>query len=168
MNLHNPPLWSLFLGSCKSSLNCPELAQSMMVSRTASDACQPTAASPSPFSLVLSILFCRTTPPVAITSPSSLSPIRDLYEATGFSKEVVDILLALWGTPTQKRYAGPGKILVHWCSHWSVCPISAPVTEVLAFLTSLVTPRDLECQTIQYRSKGLQHLHARKMRVVCV
>lgn len=77
-------------------------------------------------------------PSVAVAASRSLAIIRNRYETTGFSKEVVDILLAS-RTATQKQYAGPWKAWVHWCSQRSICPISAPVAEVLAFLASLVT-----------------------------
>ena len=43
-------------------------------------------------------------PPISLHY--SLAAIRDRYEATGLSKEVVDNFLASWGTATQKQYSG--------------------------------------------------------------
>ena len=96
---------------------------------------------------------------MAITSPCHLAPIRDRYKVTGLSKEVVDILLALWATASQKRYAGPWKAWVGWCSQRSVCPISAPVADVLAFLASLVTQKDLEYRTIAFYKSAISQAH---------
>ena len=86
--------------------------------------------------------------PVEVPSSNSLAAIRDRYQATGLSKEVVDILLASWGTATHKRYSGPWKAWIRWCSQRGSCPFSASVAEVLAFLASLVTQGNLEYRTI--------------------
>ena len=145
-------------GNC--SLNCTELDRATMVPGAPSDACGSTStASPAPILAVPPISTCSSTPPVAITPPSRLAPIRDRYKATGFSKEVVDILLASWATATQKRYAGPWKAWVRWCSQRSVCPISAPVADVLAFLASLVTQKDLEYRTIALYKSAISQAH---------
>ena len=98
---------------------------------------------------------------MAVSSSSSLALIRSRYEATGFSKEVVDILLASRGAATQKWYAGQWKAWVRWCSQRGACPISAPVAEVLdlAFLASLVTQRNLEYRTIALYKSAISHSH---------
>jgi len=88
-----------------------------------------------------------------------LALIRSRYEATGFSKEVVDILLASRGAATQKQYAGPWKAWVRWCSQRGACPISAPVAEVLAFLASLVSQGNLEYRTIALYKSAISQTH---------
>ena len=96
-------------GSSNSSPpNCPELDQTAMVSRPHSDAGgSPTAATPAPVSVVSPILANSIPSPVEVFASDSLATIRGRYQATGLSKEVVDILLASWGTATQKQYSGP-------------------------------------------------------------
>ena len=134
--------------------NCPELDQTAMVSRPHSDAGgSPTAATPAPISVVSAISANSIPSSMEVPSSDSLATIRDRYQATGLSKEVVDILSASWGTATQKRYSAPWRAWVRWCSQRGSCPISAPVAEVLAFLASLVTQGKLEYRTIAlYRS----------------
>ena len=100
-----------------SPLNCPELDRTAMVSRPHSDAGgSPTAANPAPISVVSPISANSIPSPVEVPSSDSLATIRDRYQATGLSKEVVDILLASWGTATQKWYSGPWRAWVRWCS----------------------------------------------------
>ena len=134
--------------------NCPELDWTAMVTSPHSDAGgSPNAATPAPISVVSSISANSIPSPVEIASSDSLATIRDRYQATGFSKEVVDILVASWGTATQKRYSGPWRAWVRCCSQRGSCPISASVAEVLAFLASLVIQGNLEYRTIAlYRS----------------
>ena len=140
--------------------NCPELDRTGMVSRPYSDAAgSPTAVTPVPISVVSPISVNSIPSPVEVPSSDSLATIRDRYQATGLSKEVVDILLASWRTATQKRYSAPWRAWVRWCCQRGSCPISAPVAEVLAFLASLVTQGNLEYKTIAlYRSAISQAL----------
>ena len=120
-----------------------------MVPRANSSACRSASTStPVSIPVVPSISTCSSPSSVAVSSSSSLALIRSRYEAAGFSKEVVDILSASRGAANQKRYAGPWKTWVRWCSQWGACPISAPAAEVLAFLASLVTQGNLEYRTI--------------------
>ena len=143
-----------------SSSNCTQLVWTTMVPRANSNACR-SASTSTPVSIpgVPSISTCSTPSSVAVSSSSSLALIRSRYEATGFSKEVVDILLASRGAATQKRYAGPWKAWVRWCSQRGACPISAPVAEVLAFLASLVTPGNLEYRTIALYKSAISQTH---------
>ena len=87
-----------------SSSNCTQLVWTTMVPRANSNACR-SASTSTPVSIpgVPSISTCSTPAFVAVSSSSSLTLIRSRYEATGFSKEVVDILLASRGAATQKR-----------------------------------------------------------------
>ena len=128
-------------GSSNSSPpNCPELDRTAMVSRPRLDAGgSPTAATPAPISVVSPIPTNSIPSPVEVSAFDSLATIRGRYQATGLSKEVVDILLASWRTATQKRYSGPWRAWVRWCSQRGSGPISAPVAEVLAFLASSYT-----------------------------
>ena len=140
--------------------NCPELDRTAMVSRPHSDAGgSPTAANPAPTSVVSPISANSVPSPVEVPSSDSLANIRDRYQATGLSKEVVDILLALWGTATQKRYSGPWRAWVRWCSQRGSCPISASVAEVLAFLASLVIQGNLEYKTIALYRSAISQAH---------
>ena len=77
----------------------------------------------------------------------------------GPSKEVVDILLASWGTATQKQYSGPWKAWVRWCSQRGSCPISGSVTEVLAFLAFLVTQGTFKYRTISLYRSAISQAH---------
>lgn len=131
-----------------------------MVPRTASNAGGSTS-TPTPVSIsaVPSNSANREPPSVAVAASSSLALIRNRYETTGFSKEDVDILLASRGAATQKRYAGPWKAWVFWCSQRNICPISAPVAEVLAFLASLVTQRNLEYRTVALYKSAISQTH---------
>ena len=140
--------------------NCPELDRTAMVSRPHSDAGgSPTAATTAPISVVSPISANSVPSSVEVPSSDSLATIRDRYQATGLSKEVVDILLASWGTATQKRYSAPWRAWVRWCSQQGSCPISAPVAEVLAFLTSLVTQGKLEYRTIALYRSAISQAH---------
>ena len=140
--------------------NCPELDRTDMVSRPHSDAGgSPTAATPGPISVVSPISANSIPSPVEVPSSDSLATIRDCYQATGFSKEVVDILVASWGTATQKRYSGPWRAWVRWCSQRGSCPISASVAEVLAFLASLVIQGNLEYRTIALYRSAISQAH---------
>ena len=66
-----------------------------MVSIPHSDAGgSPTAATPAPISVFSPILPNSIPSSEEVPSSDSLATIRDRYQATGFSKEVVDILLA--------------------------------------------------------------------------
>ena len=168
MDLSNPP----FSGpspsnpqedkrrSGNSSPDCTQLVWATMVPRTASNAGGSTS-TPTPVSIsaVPSISAHRAPPSVAVTASSSLALIRNHYETTGLSKEVVDILLASRGAATQKRYAGPWKAWVRWCSQRSICPISAPVAEVLAFLASLVTQGNLAYRTVALYKSAISQTH---------
>ena len=49
--------------------------------------------------------------PLEVPSSDSLATIRDRYQATGLSKEVVDSLLASWRLAILKRYSGPWRII---------------------------------------------------------
>ena len=120
-----------------------------MVPRANSNACR-SASTSTPVSIpgVPSISTCSAPSSVAVSSSSSLAPIRSRYEATAFAREVVHILLASTGAATQKRYAGLWKAWVRWCSQRGACPISAPAAEVLAFLAALVTQGNLEYRTV--------------------
>ena len=160
--LIHPPIVLLPLGTEEdqrgsnncSPPNCPKLDRRAMVSRPQTDADGlPTVATPAPISVVSPISAHSIPSPVEVPSSDCLATIRDHYLATGLSKEVVDILLASWGSATQKRYSGPWRAWVRWCSQRGSCPISASVAEVHAFLASLVTQDNLEYRTIAlYRS----------------
>ena len=140
--------------------NCPELDRTAMVSRPQSDAGgSPTAATPAPISVVSPISSNSMPSPVEVPSSDSLVTIRDRYQATGLSKEVVDILLASWGTATQKRYSGPWRAWVRWRSQRGSCPISASVAEVLAFLASLVIQGNLEYSNIALYRSAISQAH---------
>ena len=138
--------------------NCPKLDWTAMVSRPHSDAGgSPTAANPVPISVVSPISANSIPSPMEVSASASLATIRDHYQATGLSKEVVDTLLASWAAATQKRYSGPWQAWVRWCSQRDFCPISASVAEVLTFLASLVSQGTLEYRTLPlYRSVILQ------------
>ena len=140
--------------------NCPELDRTSKGSRPHSYAGGlPTAATPVPITVVPPISANSIPSPVEVPSSDSLATIRDRYQATGFSKEVVDILLASWGTATQKRCSGLWRAWVRWCSQRGSCPISAAVAEVLAFLASLAIQGNLEYKTIALYRSAISQAH---------
>ena len=92
------------------SPNFTELGRATMVPGASSDACGSTStASPAPILAVPPISTCSSTPPVAITSPNRLAPLRNRYKATGFSNEVINILLASWVTAPRSVMQAPGR-----------------------------------------------------------
>ena len=147
-------------GSGDSSYNCTQLVGTTMVPRANSNTCRSASTSTSvSIPAVPSISTCSAPSSVAVSSSSSLALIRSRYEATGFSKEVVDILLASRGAATQKWHTGPWKAWVCWCSQRGVCSISAPVAEALAFLASLVTQGNLEYRKIALYKSAISQTH---------
>ena len=76
-----------------------------------------------------------------------MAAVGSHLQATGLSPEVCKILLASWRTGTQKRYEGPWQLWASWCLQRNKCPFSAPVSDVLAFLTEQFNSPNLAYRT---------------------
>jgi hypothetical protein len=99
------------------------------------------------------------TPNVADTLSSCMASVRAHLQTAGFSSEVCKILLASWRTSTQKRYEGPWQLWACWCLQQNKCPFSAPVTDVLAFLTEQFTTRKLAYKTMGVYKACISQMH---------
>jgi hypothetical protein len=84
----------------------------------------------------------RASPP-SQTAPNRMACIRE-----GLSQAATDILLSSWSKATQKRYAGPWKAWSSWCAERGLCPLTAPVNEVLNVLAGLFQQQQLSYRTI--------------------
>ena len=145
-------------GNC--SPNRTQLVRTTMVPRVNSNCCGLASdATPASISAVPSISACSASPPLAVTSSSSLALIRNCYQATGFLKKVSGIFLVSRVVATQRWYTGPWKAWFCWCSQRTTCPLLAPVAEVPAFLTSLVTQGNLEYRTTVIYNSAIFQTH---------
>ena len=142
----NPPESARRQGNSSSS--SPELAGSALVRLGSADADgQTIPPSQGEVSTVTAFRPRGSSPSVANSPRDCMSDIGSAYQAAGFPEEVTNVLLASWSQSTKKRYQAPWRAWSHWCSSKGLCPFSAPVTDVLTFLTELVTSRSLEYRT---------------------
>ena len=81
---------------------------------------------------------------------SCIAAVRSRLQTTGLSPEVCKILLASWRTSTQKRYEGPWQQWASWFLERNKCTFSAPVADVLDFLSEQFNDRNLA-----YRKVGV-------------
>jgi hypothetical protein len=81
---------------------------------------------------------------------SCMAAVRSRLQTTGLSPEVCKILLASWRTSTQKRYEGPWQQWASWFLERNKCTFSAPVADVLDFLSEQFNDRNLA-----YRKVGV-------------
>ena len=88
-----------------------------------------------------------------------MADIGSTYQAAGFPEEVTNVLLASWSQSTKKRYQGPWRAWSNWCSSRGLCPFSAPVTDVLTFLTETVTNQSLEYRTLAVYKSAISQGH---------
>ena len=88
-----------------------------------------------------------------------MADIGSAYQAAGFPEEVTNVLLASWPQSTKKRYQGPWRAWSNWCSSRGLCPFSAPVTDVLPFLTETVTNQSLEYRTLAVYKSAISQGH---------
>ena len=96
----------------------------------------------------------------AANSPRDcMADIGSAYQAAGFPEEVTNVLLASRSQSTKKRYQAPWRAWSHWCSSKGLCPFSAPVADVLTFLTELVTSRSLEYRTLAVYKSTISQEH---------
>ena len=75
------------------------------------------------------------------------------------SPKVTNVLLASWSQSTKKRYQGPWWAWSNWCSSRGLCPFSAPVTDVLTFLTETMTNQSLEYRTLAVYKSAISQGH---------
>ena len=84
---------------------------------------------------LLTVRSASSTSNVENPPTSCMAAVRSRLQTTGLSPEVCRILLASWRTSTQKRYEGPWQQWAGWCMQRNKCPFSAPVADVLDFLS---------------------------------
>ena len=146
----------------KRQSNCfassPRLAMSTMVCPDSADADR--YAVPTSQEEVTAVSAFRprnSSPSVAVSQPDCMADIGSAYQAAGLPEEVANVLLASWSQSTKKRYQGPWQAWSNWCSSRGLCVFSAPVTDVLTFLTETATNQSLEYRTLAvYKSAILQ------------
>ena len=93
------------------------------------------------------------------SSSSRISAVGSRLQATGLSPEVWKILLAWWRTSTQTRYEGPWQLWASWSLKRNKCPFSAPVSDVLAFLTEQFNSPNLAYRTFWVYKACSSQLH---------
>ena len=97
-------------------------------------------------------------PTVAFSAPDSMAHIRKRHRTAGLSSEVIKILLSSWSPATQKKYSAPWNAWAQWCTSHGLCPVSAPVTDMLSFLANLTT-QGLEYRTIAVYKSAISQVH---------
>jgi len=100
-----------------------------------------------------------SSPSVAVSQSDCMADIGSAYQAADFPEEVTNVLLASWSQSTKKRYQGPWRAWSNWCSSRGLCPFSAPVTDVLTFLTETVTNQSLEYRTLAVYKSAISQGH---------
>lgn len=150
--------------SDKRQSNCPtsspELARAALVCSDPADAnrCSiPT--SQGEVTAVSSFRSGSDSPSMEVPQPDCMADIGTAYQAAGFPAEVTNILLASWSQSTQKRYQGPWRAWSKWCTSRDLCPFSAPVTDVLTFLTEISSSRSLEYRTLAVYKSAISQGH---------
>ena len=98
-------------------------------------------------------------PAVAVSQSDCMVDIGSAYQAAGFPEEVTNVLLGSWSQSTKKRYQGPWRAWSNWCSPRGLCPFSAPVTDVLTFVTETVTNQSLENRTLAVYKSAISQGH---------
>ena len=123
----------------------PRLARSTMVRSDSTDADRFTVPTSQGEVTAVSAFRPRgSSPSVAVSQSDCMADIGSAYRVAGFAEEVTNVLLASWSQSTKKRYQDPWRAWSNWCSSRGLCPLSAPVTDVLTFLTETVTNQSLE------------------------
>ena len=90
---------------------------------------------------------------------SCMAAFRSRLQTTGLSDEVCEILQSSWQPTTQKRYNGPWTLWSHWCLQRNLDPFSAPVIDVLTFLTEQFKTRGLAYRTINVYKACISQIH---------
>ena len=138
----------------------PRLARSTMVPSDSTDADRCTIPTTQGEVTADSALRPRGgSPSVAVSQSDCMADIGSAYQAAGFPEEVTNVLLASWSQSTKKRYQGPWRAWSNWCSSRRLCPFSAPVTDVLTFLTETVTNQSLEYRTLAVYKSAISQGH---------
>ena len=88
-----------------------------------------------------------------------MAAVRSRLQTTGLSPEVCKILLASWRTSTQKRYEGSWQQWASWCLEMNKCPFSAPVADVLDFLSEQFNNRNLAYRTVGVYKACISQMH---------
>ena len=100
-----------------------------------------------------------SSPSVAVSQSDCMADIVSAYHAAGFPEEVTKVLLGSRSQSTKKCYQGPCRAWSNWCSFRGLCPFSAPVTNVLTFLTEKVTNQSLEYRTLANYKSAISQGH---------
>lgn len=95
----------------------------------------PNSASQLSFAAAGPIRPVQGSPDVSSPTPSRVSCLNKRFEAEGFSPEVTKLLISATRTSTRRTYESSWKRWSCWCSKRKINPISAPINEILIFLT---------------------------------
>ena len=138
----------------------PRLARSTLVCSDSTNADRYTIPTSQGEGTTVSAFRPGSSPPaVAVSQPDCMADIGSAFRAAGFPEEVTNVLLTSWSQSTKKRYQGPWRARSIWCSSRGLCPFSAPVTDVLTFLTETVTNKSLEYRTLAVYKSAISQGH---------
>ena len=138
----------------------PRLARSTLVCSDSTNADRYTIPTSQGEGTIVSAFRPGSSPPaVAVSQPDCMADIGSAFRAAGFPEEVTNVLLTSWSQSTEKRYQGPWRAWSIWCSSRGLCPFSAPVADVLTFLTETVTNKSLEYRTLAVYKSAISQGH---------
>ena len=164
----HPPTSGAFVSNSSESekrqgnrpTSSPRLARSTRVRSDSTDADRYTIPTAQGEVTAVSALRPRgSSPSVAVSQSDCMADIGSAYQAAGFPEEVTNVLLSSWSQSTKKRYQGPWQAWSNWCSSRDLCPFSAPVTDVLTFLTETLTNQSLEYRTLAVYKSAISQGH---------
>ena len=165
--LHTPTSGAAFPHSTEttgrrgySAADSPQLARTSLVCTYPVDADGCTlSASPGGEPIVAAVRPDSCPPTLAVPATDCMAVIRQTFRSAGYPSSVTDVLLASWSASTKKRYTGPWHAWCQWCASRDLCPVSAPVPDVLTFLAEMTTGKRLEYRTLAVYSSAISQGH---------
>ena len=143
-----------------SAADSPQLARTSLVCTYPVDADRCTlSASPGGEPIVAAVRPDSCPPTLAVPATDCMAVIGQTFRSAGYPSSVTDVLLASWSASTKKRYTGPWRAWCQWCASRDLCPVSAPVPDVLTFLAEMTTGKRLEYRTLDVYSSAISQGH---------
>ena len=143
-----------------SAADSPQLARTSLVCTYPVDADGCTlSASPGGEPIVAAVRPDSCPPTLAVPATDCMAVIGQTFRSAGYPSSVRDVLLASWSASTKKRYTGPWRAWCQWCASRDLCPVSAPVPDVLTFLAEMTTGKRLEYRTLAVYSSDISQGH---------
>ena len=147
-------------GPSNSLGDCTSVGRTTMVPNTVGDVSRLSCTTPEIEDNIISPVRQNGDSPVMENSSTDcVASFRGRMQTAGFSEKVCEVLLASWRDSTTKRYAGPWKTWACWCAERSKCPFSAPVNDILEFLTFQFKERNLAYRTIGVYKSCISQFH---------